>query len=64
MALSLNTKGRQELASLRKRVQRQIQLDRIHPSDGAKLIKMIDELDAAIIKTEEVDPKKESLFSV
>lgn len=55
MARSLNTKGREELAALRRRVVRQQSLERIHPVDAKKLIEKIDELDALIIKTYEVD---------
>jgi len=55
MARSLNTKGREELAVLRRRVVRQQSLERIHPADARKLIEKIDELDALIIKTYEID---------
>ena len=65
MARSLNTRGREELASLRRRVQRQVALERVEPTDGQALIQKIDELDAMIIKTNEKDqPGKESYFSV
>ena len=64
MARSLNTKGREELASLKRRVIRQESLERIHPSDAKKLIDKINELDALIIKTYEIDETKESYFSV
>ena len=55
MARSLNTKGREELAVLRRRVVCQQSLERIHPADARKLIEKIDELDALIIKTYEID---------
>lgn len=64
MARSINTKGREELASLKRRVIRQESLERIHPSDAKKLIDKINELDALIIKTCEIDENKESYFSV
>lgn len=65
MARSLNTKGREELAQLKRRVIRQESLGRIDPVDADKLIKMIHELDAQIIKTNEVDQhNKENLFNV
>ncbi|WPH58011.1 hypothetical protein SEA_LUCKYLEO_63 [Gordonia phage LuckyLeo] len=64
MARSLNTKGREELALVRKRVIRQEALGRISYHDARLLLDKINELDALIIKTNEQDqPDKES-FSV
>ena len=55
MARSLNTNGREELGQLKRRVVRQESLGRISHHDAKILTKMINELDAQIIKTNELD---------
>ncbi|QFG08204.1 hypothetical protein PBI_GRETELLYN_66 [Gordonia phage GretelLyn] len=64
MARSLNTKGREELALVRKRVIRQEALGRISAYDARVLLDKINELDALIIKTNEQDQPDKETFSV
>ncbi|QFG13573.1 hypothetical protein PBI_LAMBO_64 [Gordonia phage Lambo] len=64
MARSLNTKGREELALVRKRVIRQEALGRISAHDARVLLDKINELDALIIKTNEQDQPDKETFSV
>lgn len=65
MARSLNSKGREELASLKQRVHRQNALGRIDPWDAVQLIEKIDDLDAFIVQMNEKDQDgKEDIFSV
>lgn len=64
MARSLNDKGREELDALLKRVNRQHALRRITTEDQRKLVDKINELDALIIQTNEVNPDDKESFSV
>lgn len=64
MARSLNDKGREELDALLKRVNRQHALSRITTEDQRKLVDKINELDALIIQTNEVNPDDKESFSV
>ncbi|QXO13719.1 hypothetical protein SEA_DUMPTRUCK_65 [Gordonia phage DumpTruck] len=64
MARSLNTRGREELDLVRKRVIRQEALGRISSYDARKLKDKINELDALIIETNEKDQPGKETFSV
>lgn len=61
MAAGLKTKGVAALRDLRKRIVRQHGLQRISRPDHDNLIRMVDELEAYIVKMEENSPDIERM---
>lgn len=57
MARSLKDAGIEELGNLKKRVNRQHTLERIHLGDRERLVDMIDQLSAYIIEMDEKEEK-------
>ena len=62
MALRLKDKGREELAALKLRVNRQFTLERISKGDADYLIELINEIDAHIIKMSEKPDYERQMF--
>ena len=63
MAVGLKTNGLETVESLRKRIRRQYSLRRISKHDHDVLIEKANDIEAYILKMDELDPKLEKLES-
>ena len=63
MARSLKDAGMEELSGLKRRVNRQHALQRIHRSDRDELVELIDQIEAKIVSMDEKEEREGGYIS-